>query len=82
MFLTLTNNQLQNIKEVALYKANFNFLGVQLALAADTLDAIEVFSAMYRNFITSTQPTPHITCYIQKSTGTANKPIALEKDTP
>jgi hypothetical protein len=81
MFLALPNDQLKNIKEAAVYKAGFQFLGVQLALAADTPDVVEVFSALYRNFLVEPHPAPHISCYINKKAGTVSKPIALVNDT-
>jgi hypothetical protein len=80
MFLTLTSAQTKNIKEAALYKAYFQFLGVQLGLAADTAEAVEVFSAMYRNFTSQPQPAPHIMCYIQRDAVANGKPIALVND--
>lgn len=77
MFLNLTNDQLHDIKEAALYRVNFHFLGVQLALAADTPDTVEIFSTMYRNFLAESQTAANIICYIQKKPVTGSKPIVL-----
>jgi hypothetical protein len=80
MFLTLTNEQINKVKEAAHYCAHFQFFGVRLGLAADTAEAVEVFSAMYRNFAALPQQAPHIMCYIQRTAEACDKPIALIND--
>jgi len=77
MFLSLNNRQLAEIQETAVYRNNFNFLGVHLFLASDDSDAVAIFSAMYQNFIEPEQPTPHITCYVIKGSHITGEPFAV-----
>lgn len=77
MFLILNNRQLSEIQETAVYRTHFNFLGVNLALASDAADAVAILSAMYQNFITPEQPSPHSTCYIIKGSNTTSESLAV-----
>jgi|GEM_PF-973476 len=77
MFLCLNNRQLTEVQETAVYQTHFNFLGVNITLSSDASDAVAIFSAMYKNFIAPTQPTPHITYYIIKSSHITGEPFAV-----
>jgi hypothetical protein len=77
MLLTLNDRQLSEMQENAVYRAHFNFLGVTLTLSSDAPDAVAVLSAIYHNFISPEQPTPHITCFIINKLHANSKPFAV-----
>jgi hypothetical protein len=77
MFLTLNDKQLSSIKRSAVHSAHFRFLNVSLTFSSDSIEAVDIFSAMYQNFMASAQPVSDIMCYIIKDTDTGSKPAAV-----
>jgi hypothetical protein len=67
MLLSLQKQEFGNIKEVACYRQQFQFLNVGLTLCSDTNIIIDVFSSIYQKFFCPVQPENSILCYSVKN---------------
>jgi hypothetical protein len=68
MYVTLSENELEEIKGSTTYACCFNFLNVGLALYCDDKEPLQIFKGIYYSFITETLPEEFIDCYVlQKS---------------
>ena len=76
MLLNLHKQELEDIKNVACYSRQFQFLSVGLTLYSDDPAFIEIFSSIYQNFIQPAQPKNNILCYILKN-GMLKSPVAV-----
>ena len=76
MLLNLHKQELEDIKNVACYSRQFQFLSAGLTLYSDDPAFIEIFSSIYQNFIQPAQPKNNILCYILKN-GMLKSPVAV-----
>jgi len=76
MLLNLHKQELEDIKNVACYSRQFQFLSAGLTLYSDDPAFIEIFSSIYQNFIQPAQPKNNILCYILKN-GMQKSPVAV-----